>query len=144
MQMHDMSNAQGFARKLVRPFANVTEQDILNEIAAVEKLYGVGSVLKPPFLVQILRHGWLVSSPYYFFDMELCAMNLEEYINEAWPSDLDGTGPYFSKENSSSEQNVWRIMADITTGLSFIHDQHLVHRDLKPRNGICLFFLLQN
>jgi len=36
---------------------------------------------------------------------------------------------------------IWNIMADISSGVAFIHSRGEIHRDLKPRNGI---FLMMN
>jgi len=38
-------------------------------------------------------------------------------------------------ENPLCDQ-VWNIMSQIAGGLSFIHSNKEVHRDLKPQNGI--------
>lgn len=51
---------------------------IANEIRVVEKLCKDGA---HPNIMMILKHGWLNTDQYYFFDMELCAMNLENFID---------------------------------------------------------------
>jgi serine/threonine protein kinase len=77
-------------------------------------------------------------SDYYFIDMELCDMSLQEYL---YPDSLQATTvlglPPFMKDlpDSSIEGHIWGIMTQISSGLKFIHSHSLVHRDLKPSNG---------
>ena len=113
--------------------------DIQNEIRAVEKLCSPSRAHEN--IVAVLRHGSLHNSPHYFFDMDLCDFNLEQYIPLLWePTSLE-------KVNLTSQLRghvslgsrtiyIWAIMCQIAKGLSFIHGQKEVHRDLKPRNGI--------
>jgi serine/threonine protein kinase len=106
---------------LIRPFAAVTHADIVNEARAITKLCAE----KHQHIVAVFCHGWLNSS-YYFFDMELCDMNLEHYI-------FGKEGPNFVK--IYDEATVFDIFRQITAGLDFIHCHEEVHRDLKPRNS---------
>jgi len=78
---------------------------------------------KNDHIVQVLRHGWLDSS-FYYFDMELCDLNLEQYI-------LGGDESSITYDINK----LWDIFREITRGLDYIHRLHHVHRDLKPRNG---------
>lgn len=102
----------------------MTHADIMNEVRAIDKL----CKQRHENIVAVLCHGWLNSS-YYFFDMELCSINLEQYV-----SGTEG-GSLFQKYDS---QKVVDIITQITSGLDFIHFQAEVHRDLKPRNGTIL------
>ena len=110
---------QVFARKLIRPFAAVTRKDIMNEVRAIDKVCKE----KSPHIVTILSHGWLNSS-YYYFDMELCDLNLEQYI-----SGMHNCSIVYDYKKVGS------IFKQITLGLDYIHQHGEVHRDLKPRNG---------
>lgn len=122
-----------FARKLLRPSHNTTQEDIDNEMRAIEILCERDTHEN---IVKVLEHGWLTNSPYYFIDMELCDYNLETYIysdrlpwlNEIYPSDPQSV-------NDIGLYNMWGIVEQIVLGLEFIHSHRLVHRDLKPRNG---------
>ena len=64
----------------MRPFGG-NEKDIENEIAnevrVIEKLSKNGGHIN---IIPVLKHGWINEDQFYFFDMELCAMNLEDFI----------------------------------------------------------------
>ena len=85
---------------------------------------------KNDHIVQVFRHGWLDSS-FYYFDMELCDLNLEQYILGG-----DESSMTYDKDKN------WDIFREITCGLDYIHGLHHVHRDLKPRNGSLFHFRL--
>jgi serine/threonine protein kinase len=59
--------------------------------------------------------------------MELCDVSLEEYIKSIWCAALVDGPP--------KETHIWDVMAQIADGLSFIHKNKEIHRDLKPNNG---------
>jgi serine/threonine protein kinase len=79
-----------------------------------------------PNIVSATWHGKL--SLCYFLDMELCEFNLSARIVE-WRNKSDD--PRFT----SRFGEVAEIINDVANGLQFMHDQHEVHRDLKPTNG---------
>lgn len=64
--------------------------------------------------------------------MELCGLNLDDYIQGKWPANINKT-KYFT---SASITIVGDIIIDIASGVAFIHGLGEVHRDLKPRNSI--------
>jgi serine/threonine protein kinase len=92
-------------------------------------------------IVTVLRHGMLDPTYFYFIDMELCAMNLEDYIRDVDKrrSILPPTKSIVFVQKTSSKQsqwqNTWTIMSQIAQGVEFIHRKKHVHRDLKPLNG---------
>jgi serine/threonine protein kinase len=113
--------------------SGVRLKDIQNEIRAVEKLC-VKSTHEN--IVSVLQHGNLADSPYYFFDMDLCAFNLETYLLLLWKETKDDIGMEVPQcRDRSSMRSIWNIMSQIANGLAFIHTHHEIHRDLKPRNG---------
>ena len=118
----------------------MTISDILDEAQTIKKLYAQQHGL----LIKILAHDWLPLSSDYYIDMELCAYNLDHWIrnNENLYS-IDGS----VIQPSSYEHRCWAsalidlledvlfIMTQIISGLCYIHECQLVHRDLNPRNG---------
>ena len=66
--------------------------------------------------------------------MQLCDINLDDYIYKPWPSELTAKSKFFVPEKPSIPVE-WAILADLASGLAFIHSLGEVHRDLKPRNG---------
>ena len=100
-----------------------------NEIRILKKIENH----EHPNIVQILKHGSLKGSQYYYIDMELCQLNLAQYIEGNWPEAVQG-GVYF-RTTEASVAHCWDIMKDIARGLAFFHGMGEVHRDLKPHNG---------
>jgi serine/threonine-protein kinase/endoribonuclease IRE1 len=85
-----------------------------------------------PNIVHVYRLGELPgSSLYYFIDMELCDVTLENYIRFTLPS-------YSITDQGNPRLKVlriWDIMRQIANGVAFIHSLQEVHRDLKPNNS---------
>lgn len=123
-------DSQLFARKIIRLFGDaqrrkeITEA-IENEARAIAKLCVPGI---HPNIVAVLRSGEVKDTALYYIDMELCDWNLEQFIDQHRPT----------SEAPFTIEQLWGIMTHIASGITFIHDEGLVHRDLKPRNGIQL------
>jgi serine/threonine protein kinase len=99
----------------------------LNEVRAVAKLCQGTSHIN---IVNTFRYGKVSMSPYYYLDMELCDFNLGHHIAKWKKTSLT---PFAEAAQRVTE--IARIMHDVTSGLSFLHEQGEIHRDLKPRNG---------
>lgn len=112
------------------------EADIMNEVRAVKKLCIDGG---HKHIIAVFDHGWLKAARYYYFDMELCDFTLEHYIagRDIEPASelLRQLGPQAYTPYNIPE--VYKIMQQITSAISYIHSKIEVHRDLKPRNGNC-------
>lgn len=69
--------------------------------------------------------------------MELCILNLEDYIQGDFRSIL-GTSRYYNPSflaDTLGFLTIWGIITQISQGLEFLHANREMHRDLKPRNG---------
>jgi serine/threonine protein kinase len=106
--------------------------DHVNELRAVEKLC---QNAMNKHLVIVHNKGKLPDSPFYFIDMELCEKNLNQYITNYHSQPISSRS-----ENFHHNAEIWRIMRDVTNGLTFIHSHSEVHRDLKPQNSIFSFY----
>lgn len=74
-------NAEVFARKIIRPFGDFTEEDIDNEARTLSNLC-VGR--RSQGVVEVIRHGWFSEGPsYYYIDMEYCPETLDNRILES-------------------------------------------------------------
>jgi len=132
-----------FARKLLRPFGQTTRHDVENEVKAISKICATDGNQN---VICILKHGPLYSTDYYYIDMELCDINLADYINpaydrtlllpteELWKAKMPVVIMHTSKFRDHRE-NVYTIMGHIVSGLEFLHQHRLAHRDLKTKNG---------
>jgi hypothetical protein len=99
-----------FARKIIRSYNSVDRKDIENEARVVVKL----CLNKSDHIVMVRRHGWLKSdSSLYFFDMELCTMNLADYILNS--SKMSGV----TDVEECNGDTVNNITCQIASGLEF-------------------------
>jgi serine/threonine protein kinase len=86
-----------------------------------------------PHIVTIFEIGDIPLS--VFFDMELCDMNLFDYIYGT--QDESTAATYFIKTQPPpmKSRQIWNVMLQVTKGVEFLHRKNMVHRDLKPVNG---------
>ena len=79
-------------------------------------------------------HGWIKNpfSYYYYIDMELCDFNLSEYIRDEEDVSFRQTNLGYAKRSPS---DILNIASQLISGVVFIHQHGMVHRDLTPKNG---------
>lgn len=91
-------------------------------------------------IVTVIRVGKIPKHMYWFIDMERCDLNLETYILRKWTARLHQRVPFFASIDSSPTSvkvaQAKDLMKDVIEGLVFIHSHRMIHRDLKPRNGV--------
>lgn len=117
---------------------NVTDEDIEKEVAVIVQMCTTGH----GNIVQILRHDWFSSGSIYFIDMELCNLNLHDYIYRTqeysqYASSFSNDSTFVVEDASTHLKlvNIWTIIDHVAQGLEFIHEKHYIHRDLKPVNS---------
>ena len=124
---------QVFARKLLHlPY--IEPEIVEKEVTALRKLGHEGGHSN---IVSVRDIGELINSPFYFIDMEICDLNLAQYIHRLTPITPSESIPYFVKDASPplKVQQIWNIVRQIANGLKYMHSLNMVHRDLKPANG---------
>lgn len=90
-------------------------------------------------LISVLEHGRIGNSAFYFIDMELCDINLEEYI-QGTKTGIRGLLDWDKAlEEGQRHFLIVAIMQQLLGGLAFIHSHDEVHRDLVPQNSIIRF-----
>jgi serine/threonine protein kinase len=127
-----VDNRSIFARKLLKPFARLSESEILNEFRAIKKLCHEHSHEN---VIAVYRYGKLSDSLYYYIDMQYCDLDLAEYIHGPDTVSLLTSGrpnPLLPLHT----QTVIQIMKDVSRGLTFIHEKKEIHRDIKPTNSM--------
>jgi len=133
-QLYNIPKGHAFARKVLDLGGWLAKPEVIaNETRAIKKLCS-GS---HPNIVEVLRIGELKNSAYYFVDMELCDINLQDYIHRDDSKPLPEAIPYFVKNATSQVKalQIWNIVKQIATGVAFIHSHNEIHRDVKPQNG---------
>jgi serine/threonine protein kinase len=129
--LHDFINGQIFARKIIHAHNAHQNRAASNELRAMGKLCAGGH----KNIIEIYGHGVLRNSTYHFIDMDLCDFDLKEYLRSRGDPDQLRV-PRDRLPAESQTVQLWDIMRQIAEAIAFIHSHGLVHRDLKPRNGI--------
>jgi serine/threonine protein kinase len=122
--VRDLQRNRFFARKIIR----LDDEGIENEIRTMKQLCTTGH----ENIVQVYQQDVLRLTTFYFIDMELCDINLDEYLQGRrdlhslfeWKI-AEGHGPFLT----------YTILQEILAGLIFIHDSEDAHMNLHPRNG---------
>src|SRR5436305_2381455 len=104
---------------------NDIDEGIANEIRVIEEVCANGG---HPNVINVLQHRWLNGGERYIFDMELCAMNLEQFINGGISEKFKAQ--FFNPLSNGGLPDclkLWSIMRHITLGLQHIHSLGEVH-----------------
>lgn len=118
----------------------MAHKDIQNEVEALITISENEGHLN---IISILHHGRLPASDYHFIHMELCNMDLHDYIHgvkrvNVEPKFQDSSDLVLVRDCSVRlrMQNVFTIiMSHVSKGLKFMYERQYIHRDLKPRDG---------
>lgn len=90
-----------------------------------------------PNLIQVINLGEFQRYPYYRIDMELCALNLHDYIHSRQEFDgIHGLPPFISNLDPLDKSiQILNIITQVASGLNYIHHFREVHMSLKPSNS---------
>ena len=90
-------------------------------------------------IVTVLYIRKLLGLPHeIFIDIKLCDLSLEDYLySGSFRTPKDHTIAHFIKDALPpyKSRQIGYIMKQITNGIQCLYSFHLVHRNLKPRNG---------
>jgi serine/threonine protein kinase len=102
-----------------------------DEIQAIRNIFSDGG---HRHIIAIMKIGDIPQN--IFIDMELCDLNLDDFIY--CRKDPAVVPTYFVKDQPPplKSRQIWNIMSQIAQGVEFLHGKRMVHRDLKPVNGI--------
>ena len=126
-----------FARKIIP--GSQGDLETQNEARVIALL------CKPPThrnIVPVFQYGALMNESYFYYDMQLCDLNLDRYISGAFPDPLPEKLQRLKVPETARAkvQRALCILLDIAEGLAFIHTREEVHRDLKPENGMPRYY----
>jgi serine/threonine protein kinase len=111
------------------PLLQPDSPSVQNEIRAIRKLCNNLNTN----IIQVFDIGLFTDNRYTYVDMELCDLDLDQYMKSSRVVSLvHEHTPHFR------ELQICNIMMQISRGLAFIHGHQEVHRDIKPQNSIIL------
>ncbi|KAJ3304544.1 hypothetical protein HDV03_002753 [Kappamyces sp. JEL0829] len=115
--VHSLEDGRQYAIKKTRhPFLGF--KDAVAKLNEVKMLLAVQNY---PYCLCI-SDAW-IQYGYIYIQTELCSRgSLSKYLEE------------YCSETPLTEDQIWRILADITQGLNHIHQRGIVHLDIKPGN----------
>jgi serine/threonine protein kinase len=123
---------QYFARKILHFLTEADKIVVEKEQRNITKLFA--SSIPHPNLIHVFRNGPLTASkcpppynirPCYYIDMELGGRSLNDYI---W------TRFHLVPQNLPSPAESWNILSQLASGIEYMHERGVFHRDIKPQN----------
>ena len=123
---------QFFARKILLYRRDAEKIVVENERRNITTLFA--SSIPHPNLIHVFRHNFLTTSkcpppynirPCYYIDMELGRRNLADYIRTRFHTD---------PQNLPSPAESWNILSQLASGIEYMHERGVFHRDIKPDN----------
>jgi serine/threonine protein kinase len=125
---------KSIARKILRISKPKEMEDYKKEVEAMKTVCNKSHTN----MIQYIDDGAIVPDSIYFIDMELCHIDLDQYINASTDSIIGVHGlPVWNKENPDIFLII-AILQQLLSGLEFMHKEDKVHRDLDPRNSKAL------
>uniref|UniRef100_A0A7S3LNE4 Protein kinase domain-containing protein n=1 Tax=Aplanochytrium stocchinoi TaxID=215587 RepID=A0A7S3LNE4_9STRA len=103
----------------------VLSTDCLSEISDEISLW---RELKHPNVVQLLGTAYSKNEGTLYFVMELCDMSLHDYLYKR------GSGKIFPLDTAW----ICDFVSEIATGLGYLHQKNILHRDVKPKNVLLI------
>jgi len=91
------------------------------------RMKAIANVIQERRLLEEIDHPFVVNLRYAFQDDENCFFVLDLMLGGDLRFHLDRLG-------SLSEETVRFYMAELSSALSFLHEKHIMHRDIKPDN----------
>ncbi|KAI9508187.1 AGC/YANK protein kinase [Russula earlei] len=91
------------------------------------RMKAVANVIQERRLLEEIDHPFVVNLRYAFQDDENCFFVLDLMLGGDLRFHLDRLG-------SLSEETVRFYMAQLSSALCFLHEKHIMHRDIKPDN----------
>jgi serine/threonine protein kinase len=131
---------QVFARKFLNCSSyQYSQAKITSELQNIQRICSG----KHDNIVRVLGHGSFGLDTYtHFIDMELCDLNLEQYIYQGleWQAHhtLTPKSRFLTTDLTFAQRTIdeLQILRQILQGVEYLHSNNKIHRDLHPRNSM--------
>ena len=93
-----------------------------SEKTAMKEIFAAAAMIKHKHIVRYYN-SW-VEAGTVFIQNEFCDGGSVQRMLEQHRRD----------DSQVSEETLWRLMSDVSSGLQYVHSKHLAHMDVKPDN----------